>query len=85
MHTVTSTINNYVRNSNYICNNEHKILAKLPLSKNIIYRLFADDCIIHRTISSPEDSLRLQEDLDRIFNWTTCWQMQFNVQKCIVL
>ena len=48
-------------------------------------RLFADDCIIYRTISSPEDSLLLKEDLDRIFNWTTCWQMQFNVQKCIVL
>ena len=28
--------------------------------------LFADDCIIHRTIPSPEDSLHLQEDLDRI-------------------
>ena len=33
----------------------------------------------------PEDELNLQEDLDRIFNCTTCWQMQFNVQKCVVL
>ena len=48
-------------------------------------RLFADDCIIYRTISSPEDPLHLQEDLDRIFNWTTRWQMQFNIQKCVVL
>ena len=48
-------------------------------------RLFADDCIIYRTILSPEDLLHLQEDLDRIFNWTTHWQMQFNVQKCVVL
>ena len=48
-------------------------------------RLFANDCIIYRTISSPEDSLRLQEDLDRIFNWITHWQMQFDVQKCVVL
>ena len=30
-------------------------------------------------------SMHLQEDLDRIFNWTTCWQMQFNIQKCVVL
>ena len=48
-------------------------------------RLFADDCIIYRTISSPEDPLHLQEDLDRIFNWTTRWQMQLNIQKCVVL
>ena len=48
-------------------------------------RLFANDCIIYRTISSPEDSLYLQKDLDRIFNWTTRWQIQFNVQKCVVL
>ena len=48
-------------------------------------RLFANDCIIYRTISSPEDQLHLHEDLDRIFNWTTHWQMQFNVQKFIVL
>ena len=34
-------------------------------------KLFANDCIIYTTISSPEDSLLLQEDLDRIFNWTT--------------
>ena len=44
-----------------------------------------DDCVIYRTISSLEDPLYLQEDLDRIFNWTTRWQMQFNVQKCVVL
>ena len=37
------------------------------------------------TISSPEDPLHLQEDLDRIFNWTTHWQMQFNIQKSVVL
>ena len=48
-------------------------------------RLFADDCIIYRTISFPEDPLHLQEDLDRIFNCTTHWQMQFNIQKCVVL
>ena len=48
-------------------------------------RLFADDCIIYRTISSTSDSIHLQEDLDKIFEWAICWQMQFNVQKCVVL
>ena len=48
-------------------------------------RLFANDCVIYRTISSLEDPLCLQEDLDRIFNWTTRWQMHSNVQKFVVL
>ena len=38
-------------------------------------RLFANDRVKFKTISSPENSLHLQEDLDRIFNWTTHWQV----------
>ena len=53
------------------------------LTSNI--RLFADDCIIYRTIETREDSIHLQEDLNKVFNWTKCWQMKFNVQKCAVL
>ena len=53
------------------------------LTSNI--RLFADDCIIYRTIETREDSIHLQEDLNKVFNWTECWQMKFNVQKCVVL
>ena len=53
------------------------------LTSNI--RLFADDCIIYRTIETREDSIHLQEDLNGVFNWTKCWQMKFNVQKCVVL
>ena len=53
------------------------------LTSNI--RLFADDCIIYRTIYTREDSIHLQEDLNKVFKWTKCWQMKFNVQKCVVL
>ena len=48
-------------------------------------RLFADDCIMYRPIISTEDSLHLQKDLDRVFEWTRHWQMQLNIQKCVAL
>ena len=47
--------------------------------------LFADDCIMYRPIISTEDSLHLQKDLDRVFEWTRHWQMQLNIQKCVAL
>ena len=33
-------------------------------------RLFADDCILYRTIISQDDNLHLQSDLDLIIKWT---------------
>ena len=48
-------------------------------------RLFADDCILYRTITSSEDSIQLQRDLDSIFEWSQLWQMNFNIKKCVVL
>ena len=48
-------------------------------------RLFADDCLIYRRISSPEDHYILQEDLNRLTVWATTWQMNFNVDKCNIM
>ena len=45
-------------------------------------RLFADDSLVYRQITTPSDSQLLQADLDRLQTWATTWQMQFNVQKC---
>jgi hypothetical protein len=45
-------------------------------------RLFADDCLIYRSISTINDSSSLQQDLDRLHQWSVDWQMQFNVDKC---
>ena len=47
--------------------------------------LFADDCIMYRPIISTEDSLHLQKDLHRVFEWTQHWQMLLNIQKCVAL
>ena len=48
-------------------------------------RLFADDCIIYRTINSPEDHKILQQDLNQLSMWAKTWQMEFNVSKCNIL
>ena len=45
-------------------------------------RLFADDCILYRTISDQNDHFHLQTDLDLIVKWTETWQMNLNIDKC---
>lgn len=45
-------------------------------------RLFADDCVIYREISSTNDCLQLQTDLDNVSAWCFDWSMQLNLSKC---
>jgi len=46
-------------------------------------RLFANDCIIYKTIISPQDSEQLQEDLHKICE---CMDSEMaDVDKCAVL
>lgn len=45
-------------------------------------RLFADDCVLYRTIYRTEDSGVLQQDLERINLWCEKWRMQLNLAKC---
>ena len=53
------------------------------ISSNV--RLFADDCILYRTVSRPSDANILQADLDTLTKWQFDWQMMFNAKKCYVL
>ena len=48
-------------------------------------RLFADDSIIYREISSPADHAILQNDLTTLATWADTWLMSFNVGKCAVM
>ena len=45
-------------------------------------RLFADDCIVYRTIRDHADQEALQEDLVRLAEWEDKWGMEFHPQKC---
>lgn len=48
-------------------------------------RLFADDTIAYLTISSEQDALCLQSDLDKLAEWEKNWRMSFYPDKCNVL
>ena len=48
-------------------------------------RLFADDCLLYRTIKKEEDHLTLQADLKHLEGWANKWGMRFNAKKCYVL
>ena len=48
-------------------------------------RLFADDCIMYRTINSFQDHIILQHDFKTLTEWVNTWQMEFNVSKCNIL
>ena len=50
-------------------------------------RLFADDCIVYRPIRNNDDTILLQNDLNKIAEWEFIflWQMQFNIDKCFIL
>ena len=47
--------------------------------------MFADDTKIWRRISTREDSLGLQEDLNKLISWSQTWLLRFHPEKCKVM
>ena len=48
-------------------------------------RMFADDCLLYKTIRSPQDAIDLQQDLFAMQTWEDTWLMRFNISKCFVM
>ena len=48
-------------------------------------KIFADDTKIYQAIKKPEDAARLQQDLNRLAEWSDRWQLHFNMTKCKTL
>ena len=48
-------------------------------------RLFADDCLMYRSIESIHDQESLQGDLRSLEQWADTWGMRFNAKKCQIL
>ena len=57
----------------------------LPLCVKSQVRLFADDCLLYRTIEIFQDHLTLQNDLTKLEEWACQWGMRFNAKKCYIL
>ena len=54
----------------------------LPLSISSHVKIFADDTKVYNTI---ENTTLLQDDLDKLVEWSNRWLLPFNVDKCTVL
>ena len=54
----------------------------LPSKVNVKARLFADDCLLYRHIKTDKDAESLQDDLNKLQDWETDWQIHFNPDKC---
>ena len=48
-------------------------------------RLFADDSLLYREVKSDSECQQLQQDLDKLIDWSKRWQMNFNPIKCYFL
>ena len=57
----------------------------LPENVQSQVRLFADDTAVYLTVQDPNDSKRLQSDLNVLQEWEKKWDMEFNPSKCQVL
>ena len=45
-------------------------------------RLFADDSLLYCAVEIQQDCQSLQDDLDKLSQWSCQWQMKFNISKC---
>ena len=57
----------------------------LPDVVSSTVQIFADDTKIYRTINNIGDTIILQEDLNKLQQWSTKWQLKFNAKKCKVM
>ena len=48
-------------------------------------RLFADDCVMYKSVKSVRDCQELQQDLIQLQAWQERWQLRFNPRKCNVM
>ena len=63
----------------------YRPINDLPENLNSTLRLFADDCVVYRNITSIQDTQLLQQDLETLSQFESRWQMSFNTGKCYVL
>ncbi len=57
----------------------------LPELVSSTVHIFADDTKIYRTVNEIEDAIILQEDLNKLIEWSKKWQLKFNTKKYKVI
>ena len=46
---------------------------------------FTDDTKLCHRARNPDDIMKVQEDINKLVEWSNKWQMNFNVDKCSVM
>ena len=57
----------------------------LPDSIKTYVKIFADDTKIFNVIQTSEDATILQEDIERLVDWSEKWQLPFNMDKSKII
>ena len=57
----------------------------LPNSISSYIKIFADDTKIFRALRSAGDISTLQEDVNKMLEWSIKWQLPFNIPKCKII
>ena len=57
----------------------------LPDQVNSYCELFADDAKLNKELQNLDDFETMQDDLNKLCQWTIKWLMLFNVDKCKVM
>ena len=57
----------------------------MPIGINSLLFMFADDTKLFREIKNEDDNAYLQQDLDKLSDWSEIWKLKFHPGKCSVL
>ena len=57
----------------------------MPEKVHSYMSMFADDAKLMKRVRQKEDCEDLQRDLDRVYEWSQTWEMEFNAKKCHVM
>ena len=55
------------------------------VGENSYINMFADDAKIQKTVVKEDCCRKLQDDLNKLHEWSKTWQMEFNADKCHVI
>ena len=58
--------------------------TSMTSTKTSIQKLgfFANDYVLYRDLNSNLDFLELQQEIQKLVDWSHTWQMSFNINKC---
>ena len=54
---------------------------RIHVIENMV-KLFADDTKVYATVNNTDERDSLQNDIDRLMNWSDTWLLKFNKSKC---